>query len=68
MFQRVAEYSVLMTNILLKLSYLDIKDKQIIKEKDKSVHNLQGALEKEQKLKAKLQDRNNEISQILVKL
>ncbi len=41
---------------------------QIIKEKDKSIHNLQWALEKEQKFKAKLQDRNNENSHILVEL
>jgi hypothetical protein len=43
-----------MTNILLKLSDMEIKNKQIIKEKDKSIHNLQGALEKEQKLKEQL--------------
>jgi len=36
-----------MTNILLKLSNLEIKNKQIIKEKDIFVHNVQGALEKE---------------------
>jgi hypothetical protein len=40
-----------MTNILLRLSNLEIKNKQIIKEKDRFVQNLQGALEKEQKLK-----------------
>jgi chromosome segregation ATPase len=57
-----------MTNILFRLSNLEIKNKQIIEEKDKSVQNLQGALEKEQKLKVKLQDRNNENSQILAKL
>jgi hypothetical protein len=43
-----------MTNILLKLSNLKIKHKQIIKEKDIYVPNLQRALEKEQKLKALL--------------
>jgi hypothetical protein len=31
-----------MTNILLKFSNLEIKSKQIIEEKDKSIHNLQG--------------------------
>jgi len=41
-----------MTNILLRLSNLEIKHKQIIKEKDISISNLQRALEKEQKLKA----------------
>jgi len=49
-----------MTNILLRLFNLEIKNKQIIEEKDTSIQNLQGDLEKEQKLKAKLQDRNNE--------
>jgi hypothetical protein len=39
---------------LLRLSDLKIKNKQIIEEKDKFVQNLQGVLEKEQKLKAKL--------------
>jgi hypothetical protein len=43
-----------MTNILLKLSNLELKNKQIMKENDKFVQNLQGALEKEQKLKVKL--------------
>jgi hypothetical protein len=43
-----------MTNILLIFFDLEIKNKQIIEEKDRSVQNLQGALEKEQKLKAKL--------------
>jgi hypothetical protein len=51
-----------MTNILFRLSDLEIENKQIIEEKDRCVQNLQGALEKEQKLKAKLQDRNNENS------
>jgi hypothetical protein len=41
-----------MTNILFRLSDLEIKDKQIIKKKDKFVQNLQRALEKEQKFKA----------------
>jgi hypothetical protein len=43
-----------MTNILLGLFDLEIKNKHIIKEKDIFVQGLQGALEKEQKLKAKL--------------
>jgi hypothetical protein len=43
-----------MTSILLKLSDLEIKNKQIIMDKDRFVQNLQGALEKEKKLKAKL--------------
>ncbi len=49
-------------NIMYKwqIFYLDFLNKQIIEEKDKSIQNLQGDLEKEQKLKAKLQDRNNE--------
>ncbi len=51
-----------MTNILLRISNLEIMNKQIINEKDRSVQNLQGPLEKEQKFKAKLQDRNNENS------
>jgi hypothetical protein len=36
-----------MTNILLRLFDLEIKNKYIIEEKDRFVHNLQGALEKE---------------------
>jgi hypothetical protein len=43
-----------MTNILFRLSDMEIINKQIIEENDKFVQNLQGALEKEQKLKAKL--------------
>jgi hypothetical protein len=62
------EYNVQMTNILLRLSNLEIKNMQIVKEKDRFVQNLQGSLEKEQKFKAKLQDRNNENSQVLVEL
>jgi hypothetical protein len=45
MFQHVAKYNVYMTNILLKLFDLGIKNKHIIEEKDKFVQNLQGALE-----------------------
>jgi len=47
MFQQVIEYSVQMTNILLRLSDLEIKNNQIMEEKDRSVQNLHGALEKE---------------------
>jgi hypothetical protein len=36
-----------MTNILLRLFNLEIKHKQIIKEEDISISNLQRALEKE---------------------
>jgi hypothetical protein len=57
-----------MTNILLRLSNLEIKNKQIIEEKDRFVQDLQGFLKKEQKFKAKLQDRNNENSKVLAKL
>jgi len=53
---------------LFKLSNIKIKNKQIIEEKDKSIHNLQGALGKKQKFKSKLQDRNNENSHISVEL
>jgi hypothetical protein len=49
-----------MTNILFKLYDLEIKNKYIIEEKDISIHNLHGALKNEQKLKAKLHDKNNE--------
>jgi hypothetical protein len=56
-----------MTNILFNLFDLEIKNEQIIEENDRFVQNLQGALEKEQKLKAKLQDRNSENSQVLAK-
>jgi hypothetical protein len=56
-----------MTNILLKLFYLEIKNKHIIKEKDKSIQNLQGVLEKEQKFKAELQVKKNENNEVLAK-
>ncbi len=52
MFQQAIEYNAQMTNILVKLSNLEIKNKQIIKEKDKYVQNLQRALKKEHKLRA----------------
>ncbi len=67
MFRQVAKYSVQMTNILLKLFDLEIKNKHIIEEKDRSIQNLQKAL-KEQKFKAKLYDKNNENNQVLIEL
>jgi hypothetical protein len=57
-----------MINILLKLFDLEIKFKQIIKEKDRSIQNLQRALEKEQKFKVELQVKKNENSEILAEL
>ncbi len=54
-----------MTNILFILSDLEIKNKQVIEEKDRSVQILQGTLEKQQNLKVKLYDMNSENSQIL---
>ncbi len=57
-----------MTNVLFRFFDLEIKNKHIIEEKDIYVQNLLGALEKEQKLKAKLQDKNIENSQVLAKL
>jgi hypothetical protein len=68
MFQQVAKYNVQMTTILLRLSDMEIKNKQIIEENNRSIQNLHGTLQKEQKFKAKLQDRNNENSQVLVEL
>jgi hypothetical protein len=50
-----------MINILFRLSDLEINNKYIIKEKDRSIQNLQGAMEKEEKFKIKLEDRNSEI-------
>jgi len=47
MFQKIVEYSVQMTNILLRLFNLEIMNKQIIEEKGRSIQNLQGTLEKE---------------------
>jgi hypothetical protein len=52
MFKHVIEYNVHMTNILLKLSNLKIKNKHIIKNIYIFIQNLQGVLEKKQKLKA----------------
>jgi len=54
MFQHVTKYYVQMTNIQLRFSNLEIISEQIIEQNNKSVQNLQGALEKEQKLKIKL--------------
>ncbi len=68
MFQHAKKYSVHMTNILLRLFDLEIKNEQIIKKKDRYVQNMQGALENEQKLKAELQDRNSENNQVLGEL
>jgi hypothetical protein len=53
-----------MTNILLILSNLEIKNNQII-EKDKSIQNLHKVLEKEQKHKAKLQFKKHENNEVL---
>jgi len=52
MFKHVIKYNVHMTNILLRLFNLEIKNNQTIEKKDRSVQNLQGVLEKERKLKA----------------
>ncbi len=68
MFKHAAKYNLQMTNILLIFFDLEIKNKQIIEEKDRFVQNLQGALEKEQKLKTKLLDRNNENNKVLAEL
>ncbi len=65
MFQQVAQYNVQMTKKLFRLSDLKMKNKQIIEEKDKSIQNLHGALEKEQKFKIELQDKNSENNQVL---
>ncbi len=65
MFQQVVKYNVKMTNTLFRLFNLEIKNKQTIEEKDRSIQNFQGALEKEQKFKVELQDRNSENSQVL---
>jgi hypothetical protein len=47
MFKHVTKYNVHMTNIFFRLFDMEIKNKQIIKEKDRYVQNLKGALEKE---------------------
>ncbi len=46
MFELAAKYNEQTTNIFLRLSNLEIKNKQIIEEKDRFVQNLQGALKK----------------------
>ncbi len=67
MFQQVEKYNTQMTSILFKLFDLEIRNKQIIEEKDKYVLNLQGALE-EQKLRAELQVKQNENDEVLAQL
>ncbi len=57
-----------MTNILFKLFDLEIKNKHIVEEKEKYFQDLQAALEKEQKLKVEMQDKNNENNQVLAEL
>ncbi len=56
-----------MTNILLILYDLEIKNNQII-QKDRSIQNLHGVLEKEQKFKTKLQVKKHENNEVLVEL
>ncbi len=68
MFQHATECSVHMTNILFILFDLEIKNKHITNEKDRYVQNLLRTLEKEQKFKAKLQDKNIENNQALAEL
>jgi hypothetical protein len=57
-----------MTNTLLRLFNLETNNKQIIEENAIFEQNLQGALEKEQKFKAELQNRNNGNNHVLVEL
>jgi hypothetical protein len=57
-----------MTNIMFKLSNLEIINKHITEEKNKFVQNLQGALEKEWKLKVELQVKKDENNEVFVKL
>jgi hypothetical protein len=58
-----------MTNIMLRLFYLEIKNKQIIgKKNEKSIKKFQGVLKKKQKLKVKLQVNKHENNEILVEL
>ncbi len=47
MFKWAMEYNVQMINIFPRLFDLEIKNKQIIEEKDRHVQNLEEALEKE---------------------
>jgi hypothetical protein len=67
MFQQAVEYNVQMNFYFFRPFYLEIKNKQIVK-KERSVQNLHGILEKEQKLKVELQVRNNGNNQVLVEL
>jgi len=58
-----------MTNIMLRLFDLEIKNKQIIEKINEiSIQKLQRALEKEQKLKVKLQVKKHKNNEILVEL
>ncbi len=66
MFQHVVEYNVQMTNILLGIYDMEIKNKQIIEGKDRFAYNLQGALEKGQNFKAELQNKNSENNKVLI--
>jgi hypothetical protein len=68
MFQEATQYSTQMTNILVRLFDFEIKNKQITKEKDKFVQNLQGALEKGKKLIMELQVKQNENNEVLTQL
>jgi len=47
MFQHATKYNTHMTNILLRLFDMEIKNKQIVEEKNKYVLNFQRVLEKE---------------------
>jgi predicted metalloprotease len=47
---------------------LEIKNKRITHENEKFVQNLQGAFEKEQKLKIELQNKKDENNEILAEL
>ncbi len=67
MFQQALEYNTQMTNILFRLSNLEIRNKQIIEIKDKYVQNLR-ALEKEQKFRTKLHKKQDENNEVLVEL
>ncbi len=57
-----------MTDIMFRLSNLEILNKQIIEENNTSIQNLQGALEKEQKLKEKLHVKQDDNNEVLAKL
>ncbi len=68
MCQHATIYNTQMMNIMFKLFEMEIKNKQIIEEKDKFVQNLKGALEKEQKLKVELHVKHDENNEVLVEL